>query len=208
MFDTISVSERKRKQWTLAVSFGAQVVALGLALLVPLLSIEGLPHRISWVSVPEPPHALAHRAAPAPARQSSTIPFQMSHRALQLPAAIPARVVMIEDPQFVAVSGDSPGVPGGVGDPAGSQNGVIDSLARTVLAPPRPPVVKPPVAPASVPRIKVGGKVQEGKLISGPRPVYPPLAITARIEGTVLLEAVIARDGSILGLHASRAIHC
>ena len=64
MFDTMSVSERKRKQWTLALSFGAQIVMLGLAVLVPLLSTDGLPHRLAWVSVPEPPHALSHHAAP------------------------------------------------------------------------------------------------------------------------------------------------
>jgi protein TonB len=44
--------------------------------------------------------------------------------------------------------------------------------------------------------------VQEGKLISGPRPVYPPLARQARVEGTVRLEAVISREGVILNLRA------
>ena len=42
----------------------------------------------------------------------------------------------------------------------------------------------------------------EGKLISGPRPIYPPLARQARIEGTVRLEAVISRDGTVLNLRA------
>jgi protein TonB len=205
MFDTISVSERKRKQWTLAVSFGGQVVLLGLAVLVPLLSTDGLPHRIAWVSVPAPPHALSHHAPPIRERQPGTIPVPMSHRDLLLPAAIPRRVVMTDDTPFVAVAADAPGVSGGIGDSSGSDNSVIDSLTRGVTTPPRPtPVVKQPAAPPSVQRIKVGGKVQEGKLISGPRPVYPQLAITARIEGTVVLDAVIARDGSIIGL---RAVH-
>ncbi len=203
MFDTISVSERKRKQWTLALSFGAQIVMLGLAVLVPLLSTDGLPHRLAWVSVPEPPHALSHHAAPIHARPSSTILIQENHRPLLLPAALPSRVVPIEDVAFVAAASDAPGVSGGIGDPSGSENGVINSLTRGVSAPPRPaPVVKPPAVP--VQRIKVGGMVQEGKLISGPRPIYPALALMARIEGTVVLDAVIARDGSIIGL---RAVH-
>lgn len=44
--------------------------------------------------------------------------------------------------------------------------------------------------------------MEESKLISGPRPVYPPLARQARIEGTVRLEAVISREGTILNLRA------
>ena len=44
--------------------------------------------------------------------------------------------------------------------------------------------------------------MQEGKLASGPRPVYPQLAIQARIQGTVRLEAVISREGTILNLRA------
>ena len=44
--------------------------------------------------------------------------------------------------------------------------------------------------------------MEKSKLISGPRPVYPRLARQARIEGTVRLEAVISREGTILNLHA------
>ena len=38
--------------------------------------------------------------------------------------------------------------------------------------------------------------------MSGPRPVYPPLARQARVEGTVRLEAVISREGTIINLRA------
>jgi protein TonB len=44
--------------------------------------------------------------------------------------------------------------------------------------------------------------VQESKLISGPRPIYPSLARAARISGIVRLEAVISRDGTILNFRA------
>ena len=40
-----------------------------------------------------------------------------------------------------------------------------------------------------------------GKLVSGPMPVYPPLARQARIAGVVRLEAVISREGTVLNLH-------
>ena len=59
-----------------------------------------------------------------------------------------------------------------------------------------------PAAPrATVPvRIKVGGNVQAAKLIRQPRPVYPPELQAAGIEGTVMLQAIVGKDGSVLSL--------
>ncbi len=48
----------------------------------------------------------------------------------------------------------------------------------------------------------MGGSVLQAKRISGPQPVYPPLAKQARVEGTVRLQAVISREGTILNLRA------
>jgi TonB family protein len=51
---------------------------------------------------------------------------------------------------------------------------------------------------ASAPtRIRVSATDQEAKLISRVTPVYPPLAVQARIAGTVLLEVVIAKNGKV-----------
>ncbi|HLY19554.1 MAG TPA: energy transducer TonB [Bryobacteraceae bacterium] len=204
MFDAICVSERTRKPWTVAVSFAGQVAVIGLAVLVPLLSTDALPHRLVWVSVPEPPRGLPPKPAPAPVRQANPVPFQMAHHALWRPSSIPPRPMLLTDEIAIGpVAGSDAGVPGGIGDPNGSGNSVIDSVVRAVPGPPPPaPAAKPPAMAAAIPRIKVGGKVQEGKLISGARPVYPPLARMARVEGTVRLEAVIARDGTVMGLRA------
>lgn len=46
-------------------------------------------------------------------------------------------------------------------------------------------------------RLRVGGAVQSKRLVKRVQPVHPPLAIRARITGTVKLSAVIARDGAI-----------
>lgn len=43
----------------------------------------------------------------------------------------------------------------------------------------------------------VGGEVEAARLIEGPKPVYPVLAREARVQGTVLLDAVIGTDGKI-----------
>ena len=59
-----------------------------------------------------------------------------------------------------------------------------------------------PTTPATpgVKRITIGGNVQQAKLVSQARPVYPPLAKQARISGVVHLQAVIAKDGTVMDL--------
>jgi len=201
MFDAIGVSERTQKPWTVVVSFIGQMALIGLAILVPLVGTDALPHRLSWITLPEPPRALPHRPAQAATKQASTVPSQITPKGLVFPARIPDRAVILQDPEPVLAVSDGVGVPGGFGDSNGPGNGVIDSLLSVRPAqPPQPaPVVKPPAPPI---RIKMGGLVEQGKLISGPKPIYPPLARQARIEGTVRLEAVISRDGTVLNLRA------
>lgn len=54
---------------------------------------------------------------------------------------------------------------------------------------------------ATVPvRIKVGGNVQAAKLIRQPRPVYPAELQAAGVEGTVMLQAIVGKDGSVVSL--------
>lgn len=201
MFDAIGVSERTQKPWTVVVSFISQMAMIGLAILVPLVGTDALPHR-SWVSLPEPPRALPHRPAQSAAKQAKMVPSQITRKGLVLPAAIPEKAVIIQDPDFVPAAGDAVGVPGGFEGSNGPGNGVIDSLVRLTpaVAPPPPPEVAN--EPKPIPRIKVGGNVQQGKLISGPRPTYPQLARQARVAGKVRLQAVISRDGTILDLKA------
>ena len=62
------------------------------------------------------------------------------------------------------------------------------------------PVTLAPPEPAQPPRIRVGGNVQQSKLVSQPRPLYPPIAKQARISGVVHLQAVIAKDGTVADL--------
>lgn len=59
----------------------------------------------------------------------------------------------------------------------------------------------PPANPASLPmRIRIAGKVQVAKMIHQVQPVYPQIAKAAHVEGTLVLHAVIAKDGSVVEL--------
>ncbi|HNY40630.1 MAG TPA: energy transducer TonB, partial [Bryobacteraceae bacterium] len=64
-----------------------------------------------------------------------------------------------------------------------------------------PVAANPPSAAGGMPtRIKVGGNVQAVKLVKMVRPAYPPECKAAGIQGSVVMRAVIGKDGAILNL--------
>ncbi len=73
--------------------------------------------------------------------------------------------------------------------------------ARFVARVSAPGTPRAPQSAAPTP-IRVGGMVQFMKLIQKVTPEYPPVAQAAGIEGTVDLQAVIGKDGSVLNVHA------
>jgi protein TonB len=56
---------------------------------------------------------------------------------------------------------------------------------------------KPEPGGATGKRIRVAGEIKAAKLVSHDKPVYPPLARNARIQGTVPLQALIGTDGTV-----------
>ena len=113
---------------------------------------------------------------------------------LVAPRAIPKEVAILKEEEMPDVSaGVVGGVPGGVpgGQAGGVLGGILGGIAGSNLPPPPKETPK---------RIRVGGQVQQARLLSQPRPVYPPLARQARIQGTVRLQAIIAKDGAIVQL--------
>src|SRR5262249_8221141 len=70
------------------------------------------------------------------------------------------------------------------------------------LAPPPPPPPPPPApAPVQMVRpvtpVRVGGDVKEPKVIRMVPPVYPRVAVIARVHGAVLLEATLTAQGTV-----------
>jgi TonB family protein len=113
---------------------------------------------------------------------------------------------MIKEDELPPVSGGVGvigGVPGGVpgGTPGGVIGGIISSVPQAAPPPP-PPVVKEAPKAVAPQRIRVGGNVQQAKLVNQPKPVYPPLAKQARIQGTVRFSATIGKDGDVKNLEA------
>ena len=96
----------------------------------------------------------------------------------------------------VPSTGVTQGVPGGVegGVPGGTIGGVVGGRPT---APPPPP----PQAP-----IRVGGAIKQPTKIKDVRPVYPPIAQSARVSGMVIIEATIGADGRVKDAKVLRSI--
>jgi protein TonB len=190
-------SAAKTGNWTRAtipIAYIFEILLVGGTVLVPLIYTEALPKAqlMTFLVAPPPPPPPPPPPAAAPVRVVRRVTAEDIMRA---PTVIPKTISQIKDqPEPAAALGVVGGVPGGV--PGGTPGGVLGSIISSVAAPPPPP---PPTA-AAPKRIRVGGQVESAKLIFQPKPEYPPLARMARIQGTVRLEAVISRDGTIQDL--------
>jgi protein TonB len=207
MFEQSLLEEaaRTRRPWTVAVSFVLQCLFVGLLILVPLIYTDTLPKTqlMSFLVAPPPPPPPPPPPAAAPVKIVKIIPRQFDAGRLMAPKSIPKQIAMIREDELPDPGAGAVGVVGGVpgGIPGGGPGGVIGGIigAAPVAPPPPPPKVEvqKPVTPQ---RIRVGGNVQAAKIINQPKPVYPPLAKQARIQGTVRFTAIIGRDGTIQNL--------
>jgi len=105
----------------------------------------------------------------------------------------------IETPDVMPVDegidmGVEGGVPGGVegGVPGGVVGGVIGGLPQEPPPPARPRVVR------------VGGQIRAPKLLHEVKPVYPDLAVVARVRALVILEAQVGTDGHVKSVRMLR----
>ncbi len=183
---------------TTLLSFVLEVVIIGILILIPLIYTEALPKQqlmTFLVAPPPPPPPPPPPAAAPPVKVIRKIETELDNGQLRTPTKIPQKVQMIkedEPPPPTAGAGVVGGVPGGV--PGGSMGGVIGGIiGQTTAAPVVPKVATPQ-------RVRVSQGVSEGLLVHQVRPVYPPLARAARIQGSVVLQAVIGKDGSIQNL--------
>ena len=185
-------ADRSRRGWTTLVSFALQAVAVGGLLLLPLLYTQGLPQfqLISALMAPTPPPA----PAPGPARNAHQTSSNMSSEGKMVaPRFVPREILKVDEPSApppIDLGGLR--VPGGTGDST-APNAVLDSVGRGINV-----IVPPPPAPSTHP-LRVS-RMMEGNLIYRVQPQYPTLARQARIQGVVVLRAMISREGKIENL--------
>jgi periplasmic protein TonB len=186
MFNDLVVSgdtKRTHKSWTVALSAIVQSVILGVLILIPLIYTEALPKGMlnTFLVAPAPPPPPPPPAAPV---KTVKAPKVIQINKMVAPTVIPKSVTIVKDDAPVVYQNGGDGVDGGTGNLLG---GIIGGGSS---APPPPK----PVTPA---RIRVGGNVQAAALLNQVHPEYPMIAKTAHVSGTVILHAIIAKDGSI-----------
>ncbi|PYX44925.1 MAG: energy transducer TonB [Acidobacteria bacterium] len=183
----------KRGQ-TSIVAFIIEGIIVGIMVLIPLIFTEALPKGTTmFMLVAPPPPPPPPPPAAAVVQHVKQIQTDIVNGELRTPTKIPQKIKMIQEdeaPPAMATTGVVGGVPGGV--PGGSMGGVIGSVLSST------PVAAPKMAAPT--RVRVSSGVSTGLLVRKVPPVYPPLARQARIQGVVVLQAQISKDGTIQNL--------
>jgi len=192
--------QRTRKVFATTTSFVINILVIIVMLLIPLAFTEQLPSAqlLTFLVAPPPPPPPPPPAAAQVQKVVRQIETDMlNNGALRTPTKIPQKIEMIKEeeapPPMPASGGVVGGVPGGI--PGGQMGGVIGSvISSSNLA------AVPKFVPAIPQRIRISGGVTKGLLIQRIEPTYPTLARSARVQGEVVLSAVISTSGQIENL--------
>ena len=196
--DSVFESARRRTNrspLTIAYSLLLHGTALGALVLVPLLQMHAVPIPRMDTLLP-PPHFLktsdvtidTHTPAP---RELATDPD-----AVIAPTVIPLQIArIVEPPSALSIDLRS----NGGTDIRSIFSDAVKKPEETIL-PPSPPPERESAAKPDPEPIRISGGVQQARLIRQVVPFYPPLALKAHVQGVVVLDAIISKEGTIDGL--------
>jgi protein TonB len=180
-----------RGRWTAAASIAVQAAVASLLVVVSLLHTELMPVRGREIAVALP--------LPAPPPPPRTISQQVSSAAASI---VPVLGRMLAAPRItpsgIDLSADPPGTPSSfTGFGAATLPGTLvgDSATNRV-----PVSVAPEKKPGMV---HISSGVSTGLLLAPIRPIYPPIARATHVEGTVVVEAIISKAGTIESLRVA-----
>ncbi|HEY3158432.1 MAG TPA: energy transducer TonB [Vicinamibacterales bacterium] len=179
------------RPYTIAFSIVAHAIAVCAAIIAPLLATDELPaprtatEFVQVVPVAPPP--------PPPAPRTTTLPPTTPPRADAAPLSVPDGIA---PETFIEPVNDAPPVDGSIIS--------FGNCTDCDIGDPVPPPPPPPPPPPSIRH--VGGDIKPPQKVVDVAPVYPPLARAARVEGIVILEAVIAEDGSVRDVRVLRSV--
>jgi protein TonB len=177
-----SGSIRTRSKWYALASFALEAIALAVLILIPFIYPAALP-----------PHALASLlVAPPPPLAPAPAPHVTSEHT---PANAPVQLVNLAAPAVIPNQihqGDSASAP----PPTETAFGEVPGGNAPMLgAPPSIPPAPVRVKPSGPIRISSG--VAAGHLLTPIQPAYPAIARAAGIQGRVVIEATISKQGLV-----------
>lgn len=189
---------RSRRKSATLVSLIIEAVIIGVVVIIPLLVTQALPTpKLSTMLVappppPPPPAPAAVKVTKATTTTASTAPVVKVNKTdlndLRTPTKIPNKIDMRAEAAAPAAAPSMGGVMGGVagGVPGGAAGGVLGGILNSGTAMP----VKPKM-------VHVSQGVSSGLLVHKVTPQYPPIAKQARMQGAVVLKAIIGKDGKV-----------
>lgn len=191
LIESIARPGGKRTGWAVVTSAGLQALCLLVLIIIPLLYTEALPNiiynRVLVAPTAPAPRPTAQMGTP---RTGSAGFRLLKGGVLREPTRIPPTVESIDEPDLPPEAIADTGLIG-LGSGVDLFNAASDSSEPLG---PLAPLAAPPTVPQRVP---VTSTIQAARLISRVQPIYPPLARQSRIEGSVVLHAVINKDGEV-----------
>ena len=175
---------RTRSRWYAIGSLALQAATVAVLILIPYVYPDALPKQALLKLLVAPPPPAAPAEIPHTPATRNIRPTQLA--GLFAPTTIPHRI-LAEDNSSPTPPGMDSGIPNDNGD-------VRDALPLLGTTPPPPPVTPRP-KPSGPVRISAG--VAAGRLLTPIQPVYPAIARSAGIQGSVVIEAVISRQGIV-----------
>ncbi len=185
MFSGLAViEEHPARRWTALASFMLHSALVVAALVLPMLYPHTLPDALMRRRIFVPVSNGEVRAEAG--RTSSTSSRQTFHPPLIVTSGTSTHV--LSDPYARTGETAPPGI--GVVGPPGDPNSILNTLASTGPG----PVLHPAAPTRPLVRTSV---IMEGNLIHRVQPQYPAIAKQLHIQGAVVVNAIIGRDGRI-----------
>jgi protein TonB len=198
MLDMSPTEHKRQSPLRLAVSVFVHMVLIAVVIILPIYfadnSLDLTAMNTTFLVAPRPPGP-----PPPPAALVQKVVPRVAAHAFQptppvAPKTIPKTVAVVTDaPPPLSAAGAIGGIPGGEvgGVLGGTLGGSLDGS-----------VVPPPLPAPSQKLLRVGGDVKPPRLLSQVQPVYPAIARTAKVEGQVVVDAVIDAQGNVVKAHA------
>lgn len=208
--ETFPAKDKYKKQSVIS-SAVFHVILIAALVVIPFLmpqSISKSQLLVRLVAPLEPPPPPPPASVPPPAkvavsqpRPLKTVTTPVTPTVLPTPTAVPKDIAAIIDEPVAPPPGVIGGAPGG--SPGGTVGGVLGGIVSESVNTIPPPPVAPP-APPPVPKsvtsaapVRVGGVVKEPRVLKIVKPAYPRLAKMAGVSGTVVLEALVTKEGTV-----------
>ena len=196
MFESLKQEDSRnagRRLMSLFLSLIVHAAIVGVIVVLPLVFFNAL-HADDLVTfLIQPPYKLPDPPQPptAPVRVATGIAV-VSVRFDPVPRSIPEGIPAPDEsvmPPLSASLVDGIGLPGSVGTGGIGISELLDTGGTMEVPKPKPPVAR--IA------VRVSSGVQESRLLLKVAPVYPAIAVQARVSGPVVLEAEIDEEGNV-----------